>query len=74
MDVLVLKLRKPFDEDIRTLSEVQVKAPDAEVTFVAQFDDGLLRDWVEVVRRGAYEFLPKPLNRGRTEASSGARH
>jgi DNA-binding NtrC family response regulator len=63
MDVLVLKLSKPFDEDFRTLSEVQVKAPEAEVIFVAQFDDDLLRDWVEVIQRGAYEFLPKPLDR-----------
>jgi len=47
MDVLVLKLSKPFEE----------------VIFVAQFDDEMLRDWVEVIQRGAYEFLPKPLDR-----------
>ena len=63
MDVLVLKLGKPFDEDFRTLAEVQIKAPHAEVIFVAQFDDEMLQDWMEVIQRGAYEFLPKPLDR-----------
>ena len=63
MDVIVLTLSEPFDEDFRTLAEVQIKAPHAEVIFVAQFDDEMLRDWVEVIRRGAYEFLPKPLDR-----------
>ena len=63
MDVVVLKLSKPFDEDFRTLSEVQIKAPQAEVIFVAQFDDEMLRNWMEVIQRGAYEFLPKPLDR-----------
>jgi DNA-binding NtrC family response regulator len=63
MDVVVLKLSKPFDEDFRTLAEVQIKAPQVEVIFVAQFDDEMLRDWMEVIQRGAYEFLPKPLDR-----------
>ena len=52
-----------FDEDFRTLAEVQIKAPHAEVIFVAQFDDEMLRGWMEVIQRGAYEFLPKPLDR-----------
>jgi len=63
MDVVVLKLSKPFEDDFRTLSEIQIKAPQAEVIFVAQFDDEMLRDWMEVIQRGAYEFLPKPLDR-----------
>jgi DNA-binding NtrC family response regulator len=63
VDVVVLKLSKPFDEDFRTLAEVQIKAPHSEVIFVAQFDDEMLRDWMEVIQRGAYEFLPKPLDR-----------
>ncbi|HEX2523402.1 MAG TPA: response regulator, partial [Terriglobia bacterium] len=63
VDVVVLKLSKPLDEDFRTLAEVQINAPNAEVIFVAQFDDEMLRDWMEVIQRGAYEFLPKPLDR-----------
>jgi len=63
MDVVVLTLSRPFDEDFRTLAEVQIKAPHAEVIFVAQFDDEMLQGWMEVIQRGAYEFLPKPLDR-----------
>jgi len=62
MDVVVLKLSKPFEDDFRTLSEIQIKAPQTEVIFVAQFDDEILPGWMEVIRRGAYEFLPKPLD------------
>lgn len=63
IDVAVLKLSKPFDDDFRTLSEIQGSASQAEVIFVSQFDDELLRAWMIVIQRGAYEFLPKPLNR-----------
>ena len=63
MDVVVLTLSEPFDEDFRTLAAVQIKAPHTEVIFVAQFDDEMLRAWMEVIQRGAYEFLPKPLDR-----------
>lgn len=63
IDVAVLKLTKPFEEDFRTLSEIQGSAPQTEVIFVAQFDEELMRAWMEVIQRGAYEFLPKPLNR-----------
>ena len=62
MDVVVLTLSEPFDDAFRTLAEVQIKAPQAEVIFVAQFDDEMLRAWMEVIQRGAYEFLPKPLD------------
>src|SRR5258708_2690016 len=47
IDVAVLNLRKTFDEDFQTLSEVQDEAPQAEVIFVAQFDDELMRTWME---------------------------
>lgn len=63
IDVVVLKLGKPFEEAFRLLSEIQINASQAEVIFVAQFDDEILRGWMEVIQRGAYEFLPKPLDR-----------
>ena len=63
VDVVVLKLDKPFEPAFSLLSEIQRKAPHAEVIFVAQFDDEILWVWIEVIRRGAYEFLPKPLDR-----------
>lgn len=63
IDVAVLRLTRPFEHDFRTLSEIQGNAPQTEVIFVAQFDEELMRAWMEVIQRGAYEFLPKPLNR-----------
>jgi DNA-binding NtrC family response regulator len=63
IDVAVLKLSKPLEDDLRALAEIQRHAPQTEVIFVAQFDEELVRSWIEVIQRGAYEFLPKPLNR-----------
>ena len=63
IDVAVLKLTKPFEDDFRALAEIQRHAPQTEVIFVAQFDEELVRSWMEVIQQGAYEFLPKPLNR-----------
>lgn len=63
VDVVVLNLRRPFEKSLRLLSDIQGKAPQMEVIFVAQFDERMLRAWVEVIQRGAYEFLPKPFDR-----------
>jgi DNA-binding NtrC family response regulator len=61
-DVVILNLRRPFEKAFRLLSEMRSEAPQAEVIFVAHFDDELLWAWMEVIQRGAYEFLPKPLD------------
>jgi len=63
VDVVVLNLSKSFKKSFSLLSEMHSKAPDTEVIFVAQFDEQMLRAWMEVIQRGAYEFLPKPLDR-----------
>ena len=60
--VLVINLEKPFERSFRLLSKIGMKAQEAEVIFVAPFDDDTLWAWVEVIRRGAYEFLPKPFD------------
>ncbi len=45
------------------VSEIQAQAPQVEVIFVSPFDDDETRwAWTETIRRGAYEFLPKPLD------------
>jgi len=62
VDVAVVNLQKPLEEAFCLLSEIQMKAPRVEVIFVAQFDDEMLRSWMEIIRRGAYEFLAKPLD------------
>ena len=62
VDVFVLNLEKPFEQAFNLLSEIQVRAPQAQVIFVAQFDDEMLWAWMGVIQRGAYEFLPKLLD------------
>ena len=62
VDVVVVNLQKPLKEAFRLLLEIQTKAPQAEVIFVAEFADDMLRSWMEIIRRGAYEFLVKPLD------------
>ncbi len=62
VDVAVLDLNKPFDQSFRLLAAIQTKSPQTEVIFVAHFDDEILCAWMEVIQRGAYEFLPKPFD------------
>jgi DNA-binding NtrC family response regulator len=63
VDVVILNLQKPLQNAFQLLSEIQVKAPQVEVIFVAPFDDDETRwAWTETIRRGAYEFLPTPLD------------
>lgn len=63
VDVVILNLQKPLENAFQLLSEIQAKAPQVEVIFVAPFDDDETRwVWTETIQRGAYEFLPKPLD------------
>ena len=62
IDVVILNLEKPFEHAYRLLSEIQMKAPQAEAIFLAEFDPEILSTWMEVIQRGAYEFLPKPFD------------
>ena len=62
VDVVILNLQKPFEKAFHLLSEIKAKAPHAEVIFVSPFDDETRWIWIETIRRGAYEFLPKPLD------------
>jgi DNA-binding NtrC family response regulator len=63
VDVVILKLQKPLQDTFQLLSEIQAQAPHVEVIFVSSFDDDETRwAWTETIRRGAYEFLPTPLD------------
>jgi len=62
VDVLVINLEKPFERSFRLLSDIQTKAQETQVIFVAPFDNDTLWAWMEVIQRGAYEFLPKPFD------------
>jgi len=52
---------KPFERAFHLLSQIKTKVPQVEVIFVSRFDDEARWIWIEVIQRGAYEFLPKPL-------------
>jgi DNA-binding NtrC family response regulator len=62
VDVVILNLQKPFESTFHLLSEIKTKAPQVEVVFVSPFDDETRWVWIETIQRGAYEFLPKPLD------------
>jgi DNA-binding NtrC family response regulator len=62
VDVVILNLQKPFEQAFRFLSEIKTKAPKVEVIFVSPFDEETRWLWIEAIQRGAYEFLPKPLD------------
>jgi hypothetical protein len=57
VDVVVLKLSKPFEEDFRTLLRSKSKLRKRKPSFVAQFDDEMLQDWMEVIQRGVTSLL-----------------
>ena len=62
VDVVILHLQKPFENAFHLLSGIKTKAPQVEVIFVSPFDDETRWVWIETIQRGAYEFLPKPLD------------
>jgi DNA-binding NtrC family response regulator len=59
IDVVLLDFQQPFESSFDLLSELKAQTPQTEIVFVSRFDDEKL--WVEAVQRGAYDFLPKPL-------------
>jgi DNA-binding NtrC family response regulator len=63
VDVVILNLQKPFEEAFHLLNKIKTNAPQAEVIFVSEFDDETRWIWMEAIQCGAYEFLPKPLDR-----------
>ena len=62
VDVVILSLQRPFEKTFELLSKIRTKAPQVEVIFVSPFNDETLPVWIEAIQRGAYEFLPKPLD------------
>lgn len=62
VDVVILNLQEPCENAFYLLAEIKTKAPQVEVIFVSLFDDETRCLWTEVIQRGAYEFLPKPLD------------
>jgi DNA-binding NtrC family response regulator len=62
VDVVILNLQQPCENALHLLSEIKNQASHVEVIFVSSFDEETRCLWTEVIQRGAYEFLPKPLD------------
>src|SRR5262245_60513513 len=62
IDVVVINLQEPCENAFHLLSEIKIQAPRVEVIFVSPFDEETRCRWTEAIQRGAYEFLPKPLD------------
>ncbi len=60
IDVVLLDFQQPFETTFDLLSELRTRSPQTEVVFISRFDDEEL--WVEAVQRGAYDFLPRPVD------------
>jgi DNA-binding NtrC family response regulator len=63
IDAVVIGFQEPFNEAFELLSQIKAQAAETEVVFLSEFDDKTLWVWVEAIQRGAYEFLPKPVDR-----------
>jgi DNA-binding NtrC family response regulator len=57
--VIVVDLEPPFHRAFDLLSQLRAKLPQVEVVFLSKFDEVDL--WLEVIQRGAFDLLPKPL-------------
>src|SRR5262245_52797583 len=62
VDAVVINLQEPCENAFQLLSEIKIQAPQVEVVFVSPFDEETRCLWTEAIQRGAYEFLPKPLD------------
>jgi DNA-binding NtrC family response regulator len=63
IDAAVIGFQEPFNETFRLLSQIKAQSAGVEVVFLSEFDDRTRWVWIEAIQRGAYEFLPKPVDR-----------
>ncbi len=60
-DAIVIELLNPVEVFFDLLSAIKARSPHTEVIFISRFADEDL--WIESIQRGAYDLLPKPLDR-----------
>lgn len=60
-DVYIIKLNRPVETCFDLLAAIKRNRPLAEVIILSRLADEEL--WIESIQRGAYDFLPKPLDR-----------
>lgn len=62
IDVVILGLQDNLEGTFALLSKIRMAAVKTEVILLGRFDDQALWLWMEAIHRGAYEFLPKPID------------
>lgn len=60
-DACIIELSHPVETCFDLLATIKRKCPLAEVIILSRLADEDL--WIESIQRGAYDFLPKPLDR-----------
>ena len=60
IDVMIISLERPFEKAFELLPQIKGSLSSGEVIFVSKFDEESL--WIEAIQRGAYDFLPTPLD------------
>jgi DNA-binding NtrC family response regulator len=60
-DVVLIDLFDPVERPFEMLSIIKENSPRTEVIFISNLAEVPL--WIESMQRGAYDYLPKPLNR-----------
>jgi DNA-binding NtrC family response regulator len=60
-DVILIELLNPVEIFFELISAIKARSPHTEVIFISRFADEDL--WIESIQRGAYDLLPKPLDR-----------
>lgn len=60
-DVIIIDLHHPVEACFGLLATIKRMCPRTEVIFLSRWADEDL--WIESIQRGAYDFVPKPLDR-----------
>jgi len=60
-NAVLIDLSHPIESCFDMLASIRRERPQTEVIFLSRLADEAL--WIESIQRGAYDFLPKPLDR-----------
>ena len=61
LDVVLMDLTNPVERYFELVSQLRAMCPRMEIILISRIADDYL--WVESIQRGAYDLLPKPLDR-----------
>ena len=64
-DAVLIDLLKSAENCFEWLPSIRQKQPATEVIFVSKLDD--MNQWMEAIQCGAYDYLPRPLDREELE-------